>query len=249
MNLRPHHEPRPTGLIASAVVLCWMIAGPCLGSSTLQAQRAAGGPYERTQAETVRRVTREILSEPRFMPRTTFWQRVGQWFSRWDAPDIDLGGAGTVLLWVLIIWCSLTLLAILAHLAWTVFVLVRSRGGGGITPRGPRFVRPEELSYEQLREAMLRAGREGKFREALRLMMLALLRWLDGAEAVSLHESKTNADYVREYSRELGGYTLFSDFTRRFDLLIYGGGKCDAASFKELIALSEQVRGNVRKRP
>jgi uncharacterized membrane protein YhaH (DUF805 family) len=72
----------------------------------------------------------------------------------------------------------------------------------------------------------------------------ALYLALVGAAArrglVSLHESKTTGDYLRELRRKPDAIDLprFTDFTRSYETVIYGIGTCDRDRFATLNSLA-----------
>ncbi|NQT21508.1 MAG: hypothetical protein HQ592_17520, partial [Planctomycetes bacterium] len=114
-----------------------------------------------------------------------------------------LGGPGDVIFWIVFAWCVIALLAILGHAVWTVVVMVRARGLSSypdISPAGRARARPG--SYDELIKQMRELAGRAAYREAIGLMMVALLRWLERADVLRFHQSKTNGDYVREYPQQ-----------------------------------------------
>ena len=76
----------------------------------------------------------EILSDPRFASHKTFWQWLGEKLARWEGPHLPKG-AKRFIFWAVMTWCILTLLAIFAHLIWTIWLLARpqtSSPNGGV---------------------------------------------------------------------------------------------------------------------
>lgn len=223
--------------------LLWSCLTPVLlAADSPRAGEAYGGP----PGETIQTEVGRILSEPRFAPRTTFWQWLAKKLSAWEKPSVN-PGVKKVVLWILVIWCVLALLAILCHLAW---FLIRSLPGRGTrTTRGRRhFERLTPVTYGELHGRMERLAGRGMFRAAIRVMMVALVRWLDDASLLRSHQSKTNGDYVREYPREHAGYDLFRQFVLAFDVLIYGRADCGRADYQKMCAAFQRIQNRVHQR-
>jgi len=178
-----------------------------------------------------------------------------QWLVRklmeWGRPDLNLSeGLLGVLQWLLVIWCVLTLLAILVHIIWTLTVLVRTRSqGSGAEGRRLRFRRVPAASYQEAQEQMRRLAERGALREALSLMMTALLLWLDEAGVVKWHQSKTNGDYVREYPSSRAAQDIFRRFVGAFDNVVYGAAPCEPETYVRMHAMFDQVMSDVSRQP
>lgn len=75
---------------------------------------------------------------------------------------------------------------------------------------------------------------------AAHALYLALLGSAARRGLVSLHESKTTGDYLRELRRKPDAIDLprFTDFTRSYETVIYGIGVCDEQRYAGLNALA-----------
>lgn len=228
----------------------WILLCICLSPVLLSAvDESTGRSDERPANERIQTVVREILSDPRFAPRKSFWQWLSEKLSAWELPDLALrsGWAG-MLVWILTIWCVLALVAVLVHLIWTLVQFMPRRSAGSRTRNGrlrPESVKP--LSYEELRSRMVGLAERGAFREAVRAMMVGLVRWLDEAGVLRFHRSKTNGDYVREYPGQRGGHEQFRRFALAFDALIYGGSSCGRTDYGKMLSAFEQIQHHVRQ--
>ena len=78
---------------------------------------------------------------------------------------------------------------------------------------------------------------------AAHALYLALIGAAARRGLVSLHESKTTGDYLRELRRRPAGIDLprFTDFTRSYEMVIYGIGTCDRDRFTTLNALAASL--------
>jgi hypothetical protein len=84
---------------------------------------------------------------------------------------------------------------------------------------------------------------------AAHALYLALLGAAARRGLVSLHESKTTGDYLREVRRKPDATDLprftssFTDFTRSYETVIYGIGTCDRERYVRLSTLAAGVLG------
>jgi hypothetical protein len=80
---------------------------------------------------------------------------------------------------------------------------------------------------------------------AAHALYLALLGSAAHRGLVSLHESKTTGDYLRELRRRPDAMDLehFADFTRSYETVIYGIGTCDPERYTHLNALAATILG------
>jgi hypothetical protein len=96
-------------------------------------------------------------------------------------------------------------------------------------------------SYHELRGLMGRLANQGAFREAVSVMMLALVRWLEHLDILRFHHSKTNGDYVREYGAGRWGREDFRRFVIAFDASVYSGAPCGRDAYESLNAIFERT--------
>ena len=236
--------------LSMVLALGWLAfaAAPAFAGARAGDQPAPA-PIERADAATIRGEVGEILADPRFAPRKDFLQWLGEKLTGWHLPDVSTG-MGEILVWILMIWCLLTLLAILGHIGWTFAVLLgnrrRSANGMGVGARGGR---EHELSYEELRERARALAAKGQFRQAVGVMMTALLRFLDRAGLLRFHQSKTNGDYVRECAAAGATAEEFRRFAGAVDALVYGGAACNSVSYRGVSSQFDRILSHVRQEP
>jgi len=248
MRLR---RPSSSTRIAVVVAILPMVTVSLLASASAVAnERGDDAHFDRPEATAIRAEARSILSDPRYAPRRSITQWLLEKLSDWKPPDMQwLGELSPIVLWVVVIWCVLALLAILAHTIWTFATMFRGArrssdldvslaGGRG---RGA-------LSYRELHGLMVSLAERGAFREAIGVMMVALVRWLENAGVLRFHHSKTNGDYVREYPSHLRSREDFSQFVAAFDSLIYSGASCGREVFRRMNAMFERTIDHARER-
>lgn len=95
-----------------------------------------------------------------------------------------------------------------------------------------------------MRMAQERAAQQD-YTGAAHALYLALLSSVARRGLVSLHESKTTGDYLRELRRRPDGFDIarFTDFTRSYETVIYGIGACDAERYSSLNSLASTLLG------
>ncbi len=205
--------------------------------------------FVRPDVAAIRAQIRSILSDPDFAPRKSAWQWLTEKLSHIDAPDWNLPPwLGEGLIWLLLIWCLLTLLAIIAHLIWTLIVFLRNKGGHfGANWRNSIPVAQGRLTFEEICRQMEELAAVGRYRESLALMILALVCLLDRRGILRLRESKTNGEYLREYPFERGDRAEFCQFVLAAEDYVYGGSTCPPHIYRELFSRFDRLRQNVQQ--
>ena len=242
------HRSSPPGFVLCLAVVAFLAFG---------AMAAVGGEsptesahYRRADPTVIRSELRDILEDPRYAPRRSFWQWLTGHLSDWEMPELPaFSGLAEVLVWALMIWCVLALIAIVGHLLWILLQRFFGRGSAqeGVS-HGLEPTSPEELSYEELRELEKRYAAEGDFRRAASMMLVALLTLLDATEAIHFHPSKTNGEYAREYTPAKPGREAFRRFVRSFDTAVYGPAGCDESDYSMMLERFQEVRSRVQQR-
>jgi len=233
---------------AGAVLLVSLALVSLFGAASVaeDATDASTGSYPRPDAEVVRELANEIVSSPEFMPRKTFSQWLNEKLGRWDRSHLSLpDGVGKVISAVIIIWCLLALLAILAHLGWTIWLWARPSGAWTRASIGHGLSTDEIESPEQLWDRSQALARTGAFREAMGIMLLALLRQLETKGLVSVHRSKTNGEYLAEYPSDLPGRAEFASLIGTFERSIYGGLPVAGRTYEAMTSAAKGIIQNV----
>jgi hypothetical protein len=103
----------------------------------------------------------------------------------------------------------------------------RARRGRGVGEGEDPFVAAERLAAE------------GRFEDAAHALYRGVLLSLAHTDRVRLDPSKTSGDYARELrARGSSSHRPFREFSRRFDVAVFGHGVCDAALIDDLRRLA-----------
>ena len=132
-----------------------------------------------------------------------------------------------------------TVAALVLVLARIVYVALAQRGDAH-PGHGARLDRATDWAAT----AQRLAG-EGRFTDAAHALYLALLASVARRGLVTVHESKTAGDYLRELRRRRGPFDVgsFAEFTRSYETVIYGIGECDADRYTRLESLAGRMLG------
>jgi hypothetical protein len=88
---------------------------------------------------------------------------------------------------------------------------------------------------------------EGRYEEAAHALYRGVLLSLSRTERLRLDASKTSGDYGRELrARGSTSYQSFRAFARRFDVAVFGHGRCDADLIVDLRRLAEPLASRAR---
>ena len=126
---------------------------------------------------------------------------------------------------------GLVVAAIVARLV--ISALARDESGASVRRRrGPGAGEDPFVAAERL-------ASEGRFEDAAHALYHGVLLGLAHGDRVRLDPSKTSGDYARELrARGSASYRPFRDFSRRFDVAVFGHGGCDAALIDDLRRLA-----------
>jgi hypothetical protein len=204
--------------------------------------------FYRADPETIKMHTRQILSDQNFVPNKTFMQWLGEKFFRWKGPKLHLGQRwGKFILWFITFWCLLSLLAILIHFIYTLSLLIRTNSRFSIDMRSSGSKKVKITSFEELYKKAQELAGNNSFREAISMMMAALLRLMDSRKIISFHDSKTNGDYIRECPYDYICRDEFRKFVLIFEQTIYGGSQSSHKIYQRMDSLMGDILNCVRQ--
>ena len=143
-----------------------------------------------------------VLARQEFQPaQLSWWDQLKQWFweklfggvmraIRWIDLDTPLGKA-------IFVFLILSLVAIVAHLVWTIVQALPKRGArrDGAVPAPAAGLAPEPAALAARARELAAAGR---FEEAMHALYRATLLHLDDRRLACFEEHKTAGDYVLE---------------------------------------------------
>jgi Domain of unknown function (DUF4129) len=163
--------------------------------------------------------------------RDTLFQRIMMWLGEWISQVIRMfrqSGAARPIGFAVV---ALLVIVVVARLL--IAARARDEGIASRTRRGRKG--PAEDPFV-LADAL---ASEGRFEDAAHALYRGVLLSLARNERVRLDPSKTSGDYARELrSRSSSVYQPFRSFARRFDVAVYGHGRCDADLITDLRALA-----------
>jgi hypothetical protein len=139
---------------------------------------------------------------------------------------------------------GLTILGIIvAAILLRLVVAAVAREEGGPRARRGRGVAAGEDPFA----AAERLAAEGRFEDAAHALYHGVLLELARRERLRLDPSKTSGDYARELrARGSASYQPFREFSRRFDIAVFGHGGCDAALVDDLRRLASPLTSRAR---
>ena len=168
------------------------------------------------------------------------WDRFQTWVNRLSAAHPGLS-------WVMITAACVLLVVLLTHIGYTLWkvysVTVRpadlpARGATGVPLLDAR-------SHRTQAEAL---AREGRYTEALAHRFAALICDLDEAKAVTIHQSKTPAEYAREARLDSTGRGTMADLVSRLYSHLFGAAPIDEAGYRDFVTHTELVMPHVGPR-
>jgi len=243
----------PRSLLAPVVLILVTIAITIACAHAAPAPPPDQSPQTpaRADAATIKAEIRDILSDPKYAARRSFLDWLAEKLQSLRPGGIHLPSeASDVVFWTVVAGCGVLVIGLLVHVALTLrFSWLRGMYAADLP--GPRlgseadYRRPFEnldVLYQQL------AG-QGRFREALGIMMLALLRRHDDLGLLRFHRSKTNGEYVCEYPREHVCRGDFHRFVLAFDLAVYGGRASPSDAFNQMSTLFQRIIIDAGKKP
>jgi hypothetical protein len=141
-------------------------------------------------------------------------------------------------------YSALALAAALVLLVVARFVLAaRARGPDSGDEGWTRGAVPGEDPWR----AAERLAAAGRYEDAAHALYRGVVASVAREDRLRLDPSKTSGDYARELrARGSSRYAPFRVFGRRFDVAVYGHGRCDAALVDDLRRLAEPFRPGAR---
>lgn len=143
---------------------------------------------------------------------------VGSWIHHWP----------TWLVWAIVAWMVLTLVAILVHLTYSFVAMLGGISQSSRTGRrrgehpGQLFgLRP--LEFDAMYAEARRLLGQGDWLAATKHLYVAAILWLDRQGCIAFRLSKTNRDYIEELRTRAALQSGFCWLTGCFEPVAYGG--------------------------
>jgi hypothetical protein len=197
-----------------------------------------------------RAVVREVLSRPEFagaQPNASAWEKLSSWLdSLLTRVENAMHALPSWMTWVVVLWMTLTLLAIFGHAVYTLVGI--GRGGRWRSERSVGSARLGELfgvrdlDFDSIyREAL--AALDGRdFARAVRYGYAAAILWLDRVSWLSFAAPKTNRDYASELRDHPTGASIFVRMTDAFEEVAYGARAATEDTARRLLTDLDTLR-------
>lgn len=139
-------------------------------------------------------------------------------------------------------WGLLALVAVFVAAVGLRIVTALAEGREGTGRLGPSF--SSGAAREDPWSAAQRLAAAGDYTSAAHALYAGILDAVARRGLVRLHHAKTIGDYLRELRQRTSGATAaaFRDFTRVYEVVVYGVGACDRQRFERLATLATAVR-------
>lgn len=165
------------------------------------------------------------------------WARFQGWVSGLDVSHPNLS-------WLIGIVATVLLVVLLTHIGYTLWRVYRVTARPAEQPaRGTvGVVLLDARSHRIQAEALARAGR---YAEALAHRYAALVCDLEEAKAVTIHPSKTPAEYAREARLDPAGRVTIADLVSRLYAHVFGAAPIDEQGYRDFVTNAELVMPHV----
>ncbi len=201
------------------------------------------------ESSAIKDSTQKVMSRPEFRDilgqENSFWRKVIDFLDKLfgDREPGEHSGLANFLVWVLIIWCVITMLAILAHFIWALYITIHTgsanRKAFGVD--GDFAENTYRMSVKDLLLEMEKSLAAKDYARALSFLTASLLKRLESFEYIIVHPSKTNGDYLRECGRGSIIFNKFRQYIIGFESVAYGFKGCDELYFRNMYSAYEQI--------
>lgn len=168
------------------------------------------------------------------------WFRFQRWIAHLNLAHPDLS-------WAIAIAAAILLVILLTHIGYTLWTVYRVTGRPADQPaRGAAGVVLVDARSHRIRADAL--AREGRYAEALAHRYAALVCDLEDAKAVTIHPSKTPAEYAREARLDPVGRVTIADLVSRLYAHLFGAAPIDEQGYRDFVTNAELVMPHVGSR-
>ena len=165
------------------------------------------------------------------------WNRFQDWVTRLDNAHPAIGE--------LLLGAALVILAVLlGHIGYTLWRVYRVTGRPAEpAPRGVAGVTLLDARTHRIRAEAL--AREGRYAEALAHRFAGLVCELEDARAVTVHPSKTPAEYAREARLDPTGRMTIAGLVSRLYSHVFGAEPIDERGYREFAGSADLILPHV----
>lgn len=216
-------------------VLCLLLAAPPAAAG----DRRDGGGKAPAPRETVEKVL-DVLGRPEFRGSDEEDEGLLLLLSNMLSDLVDamkrLREARRALYWTIVAWLGATLLAIVGHVAWTVW---KGTGSGSGAKGGGRALLDPALATRAGRDpermiARADAAAAARPADGIPWLYLALLFRMERAGRVEFDAARTGLEYADALARRPADRRLWREFLDAHDPVVFGGRDCKRESFEDL---------------
>jgi hypothetical protein len=221
------------------------------GGQALPAATAAEEPVVHAYRDKARSAIREVLARREYADLQSDPYASTRAFLEWLAGLFQR--VGDVLkrmpqwvLWTVFAWMVLALVAILAHLIYTLVMLLR----GTSSPLRGNFKRGripgellgiKDLDFDTVLAEARRLLAAGDWPAATRYFYVAAILWLDRQGLIVFKRSKTNGDYIGELALRSPIQDDFRRLTAEFEPIVYGGAAPTSSTIHDIATTVESL--------
>ena len=163
--------------------------------------------------------------------QSSIGERLMQWTLQWLERLFGFLDGRTSARGIALAFAALLALLLVAR------IILSARARDTESSAARRSLRPD-ASEDPWRAADLLAA-EGRFEEAAHALYRGVVATLVLRERLRFDPSKTSGDYARELrARGSSSYAPFREFSRRFDVVVYGHRGSDESSLRDLARLA-----------
>ena len=168
-----------------------------------------------------------------------------QWIgSLFEAIDSALRHLPEWLLWFIIAWMVLTLVAILCHLVYSLWLMLGGSSGASVSGFARRRHEGELLGIRNLDFDWVHAEADrllaaGDWPAATKHFYVAAILWLDRQRWITFRPAKTNRDYFGELRSQSRLQGVFGRLTDGFELIAYGGQSASTLTSHDMATIVE----------
>jgi hypothetical protein len=151
----------------------------------------------------------------------------------------ELHAENSLLFWTIFIFLAIILILILIHMGWSLSLAFRDVSMGRWADEDSPADRRRR--FHDLRLEARRLATEGRFREAVRLLLLALLSLLEERRVLTIAIGWTNREILARLRLRSALDTQLDVFRDRVEAASYGGAAVSPRDFQECDATLEDL--------